>query len=329
LWEHDREWLKEHYPIADLSLRQERLLQGKIQLLRNSYSQIDADLAKAVRETAKEICARSGFPIRITRQLLIAQIGNSLLKKSNAFNILPLTSYALDEAIETFPAFIWRKLQWAVRICLDEQILPSYHAFLGRAHIGETTSTHPIIKQFSQNAYRDLCAGALLSDQMPEGYGEAEKRELSGKENGRPMTYGSLAAACIGKQLMLPNVTARPKRQKYDLVPILLLTTAAIVNGAQNHNAIAAWGYQNPELLRRFGLPEDNFPAHSTLRKIYARVHIECFESILETWLHETFPQIQNETNEIRVHTGSIYVPGVRLLRPYQQIAPAVVARLR
>ncbi len=118
-------------------------------------------------------------------------------------------------------------------------------------------------------------------------------------------------------------------RQEYDLVPILLLTTAAVVNGAQNNGAIARWGYQNPELLRWFGLPEDKFPAKSTLRKIYAKVDIDSFESILETWLHETFPLQQNKAIEVKVDTGSTYVPGLRLLRSYQYIASEVVAKLR
>jgi len=53
LWEHDREWLKEHYTSGGLSLRNEQLLQSRIQMLRNHYSQVDADLAKAVMELLK------------------------------------------------------------------------------------------------------------------------------------------------------------------------------------------------------------------------------------------------------------------------------------
>ena len=107
------------------------------------------------------------------------------------------------------------------------------------------------------------------------------------------------------------------------------MTVAAIVNGAETFYAIENWGYQNQELLRWLGLPERQFPVYSALQKIYAKVDIDSFESVLGTWLREIFPSVENKTDEMKVHTGCKYVPGLSLLRPYRHLASEVVAKLR
>jgi hypothetical protein len=333
LWlrRHDTEWLKEHYPVKVVSSGNERLMLGKIRSQQNNYSLVDADFAKLVRTTAEEIYTRSDFPIQVTRRLLVAPIGiPALLKKNHVFfNFLPLTEIALSEVIETYTAFLWRKLRWSVQSYLTEQTSPSYRAFLIRARIGESTSIRPINQQFIQIAYCSLSAGTLLSEHMPEVRAEAEKRILSRGGNDESITCGSLEAACIDKQLMLPDAIAPLKLPRvYNLRSILLLTVAAIVYGADSYHTVAKWGYKNEELLRRFGVQEGKFPGISTLKKIYAKVDINSFESTLEAWLRETFPHAQNENSEMKVHTGSIYVPGLRLLQPYQHIASEVVAKL-
>src|SRR5205814_4492137 len=139
--------------------------------------------------------------------------------------------------------------------------------------------------------------GTPLSDQMPEIYLEVDKNLVYTDENEETMANGSLAAALNNKQLMRPEAVVHPKQQIYGVAPILLMTVAAIVNGAETCNAIAQWGFQNEELLLRFRLPEASFPDHSTLRKIFVKINIDSFESVLEMWLRETFPLIGGEMN--------------------------------
>ena len=329
LWRYDREWLKEHYPTADLSQRNERLTLSKTQLRYEKFSSVDAELAELVRKTVEEICAKSEFPIQITRQVLIAQVGHStLLKKPNAADILPLTTHVLNEVLETSTVFVWRKLRWSVRACLVEQITPSYHEFVEIAHIGEATSTRPFIKPLIQIAYSNLSTGTLLSDQMPQELMEEEKGAINEEENGTEIMSGSLASVCMDKQFMLPNAIIRPARQIYSLIPILLLVVAALVSGSETYSEIANWGYQNGALLSVLGIPEGKFPGHSVLKKICVKVNIDSFEEVLDTWLYETFPLARNEADGMKEYTRSKYVPGLRLLRPYQHIASEIVAKL-
>jgi hypothetical protein len=184
-----------------------------------------------------------------------------------------------------------------------------------------------MIKQLIQIAYSNLSVGTLLSDQMPEVYIEVDKKVVSGEEQVEAISYGSLAAACIDKQLLLS--VPQTQLKVYSVIPLLLLTVAAIVNGAESCGAIANWGHRNEELLRYCGLPEGKFPSHFTLRAIYAKLDIDSFEGILGKWLRETFSSSQDETNEMKAHTENIRIPGLRLLWPYQPIASAVVAKLR
>lgn len=324
---YDPEGFKKYFPSRGTFSKQERLARGRNQLRHNSYSSVDSDWANVIRHSADEIRSSSEFPVQVTRQLLIARLGHPVLfNRSNvAFDSLPLTSRALDETVETSTAFIWRKLRWTVRSYLVEQAVPSYSDFLKRVHINSTTSNRPVIKQLNQIAYSSLRASTLLDDHIPE---------IRLKHPGKvvaieAITSGSLASACFGKQMILPNEVARQKRLIYDPLSILLLTVAAIVNGLENVYSVARWGYQNEELLHWFGFPKGRFPGYDTLQRTYAILDIDSFESILKTWLSETFPVVQSETDETKAHTGSIYMPGIRQLRPYQQVAPEIVARLR
>jgi hypothetical protein len=329
---HDFDWFKEHSPAAvNRSLQQEWLQLQARKALSSSYSLVDAELAPFVRKVAEEINARPDFPIQVTRRLLIARIGRfAFLKRSiTASTSLLLTAKAFDEVVETSKAFMWRKLVWTVQNCLNEQVFPSYSSFLRRAHLGASACVQPINKQLAQIAYHSLSIGTPLNGKMPEVCISHSKEAVNRGKSVNTTTCNSLATCCIGTQLMVPDMVIHQTRKVYDdVVPILLLTVAAIVNGAENCNAISFWGYRNEELLCWFGVPEGQFPGSSTLKRIYARVNIDSFESILGTWLHESFPLVQNQTNETKVRTWRVYVPGLRLLQPYQHIASAVVAKL-
>jgi Tn7-like transposition protein D len=163
---HDSTWLQEHYPIpVGPLLNNKRLLFHKMQVKQESYSLIDAGLARFVKKTAEEIYVSSDFPVRVTRQLLAARIGSiSFLKRAKiASGFLPLTTNAFTETVETSTAFIRRKLRWAVQYYLTEQMsLPSYRTFLKRARVTCDASTRPVIKRLIQIAYSNLRNGTLL-----------------------------------------------------------------------------------------------------------------------------------------------------------------------
>src|SRR6266568_589533 len=328
---HDPEGFKKYFPNVGSSSKQERLTRGRTQLRHNSYASVDSDWANVIRQTAEEIRSSSGFPVRVTRKLLIAKLGHPVLfNRSNvAFDSLPLTLRALDESIETSIAFIWRKLRWSVQSCLDEQVFPSYRAFQRRARIKYKSLPPLNIKQLTQIAYSSLRAGNLLDDQLPEIYLAHSGEEIVGKEGIEAIASGSLASICLGKQLILPDKVARQKRLIYDPLSILLLTVAAVVNGAESVYCVANWGYQNEDLLYWFGFPKGRFPAYDTLQRSYAILDVDSFERIVGAWLHKNFPLQENEAIEVKAHTGSTYVPGLSLLRPYQDIASEVVAKLR
>lgn len=203
-----------------------------------------------------------------------------------------------------------------------------YNDFLKRVHINSTTSNRPTIKQLAKIAYSSLRAGTLLGEQIPEKCLEHQEEVVAGPEIRAAITSRSLASAFFNKQMILPNEEACQGRLTYDPFSILLLTVAAVVNGAESVYSVAHWGYQNEDLLHWFGFPKGRFPAYDTLQRTYAILDINSFESILKTWLSETFPLFQNEIGETKAHTGSIYVPGIRQLRPYQQVASEIVARL-
>lgn len=249
---------------------------------------------KVVRQTAEEIRESSNFPVKVTRKLLLAQLGQPVLfNRSNvAFDSLPLTSCALDEAVETSTAFIWRKLRWTVRSYLIEQAVPSYNDFLKRVHINSTTSNRPTIKQLAKIAYSSLRAGTVLGEQIPEKCLEHQEEVVAVPEIRAAITSRSLASAFFNKQMILPNEEACQGRLTYDPFSILLLTVAAVVNGAESVYSVAHWGYQNEDLLHWFGFPKGRFPAYDTLQRTYAILDINSFESILKTWLSETFPPV-------------------------------------
>ncbi len=174
---HDPEWLKNHMATGDTASKGKRLFLFRTQLMHERYTSVDADWAEIVRLSAEKLLSKENFPVRITRQSLVAQLSHSVElrnsehltnKTEDAFNRLPLTSCALDEMAETFLAFTWRKLRWTVQSYLDEQYTPSYPAFLRRAHICYVISIRPIIKYFARVAFSNLLASVPLNAQIPE-----------------------------------------------------------------------------------------------------------------------------------------------------------------
>jgi hypothetical protein len=217
---HDHDWLKEHYPIANTFSGMERLVQRKIQKKYDSYSRMDADLAKLVREIAEENYQKLDFPTRVTRRLLIARTGNTtLLMEYEAIAAnLPLTAQALNEVLEKDESFIWRKLRWTVQSFLTEKTQPARSTFLKRARINSSTLEHPNYKHLIQFAYKTLQAYNLLSEQIPENLINPLITVLGENEKFEAVTDGSLAAICINKQATLLKALKRQKKNAYELV---------------------------------------------------------------------------------------------------------------
>jgi hypothetical protein len=328
---HDLNWLKEHHPTANVFSGTERLMQRKIQKKYDNYLRMDADLAKVVREIAEENHQKSDFPIRVTRRLLIAQTGSvALLMKIEVIaDNLPLTSQALNEVLETDQVFIWRKLRWTVQSFLTENIQPEFSTFLRRARINFLALEHPNYKHLIQFAYQALHTYTPLSEQIPEDLINPITTVLGDNENFETVTDGSLESICINKQEVLLKALKRQQKNAYKLVPILLLTVAAVVSGAETPIAVGRWGYQNVELLLKFQFPRGRFPSPNTIKRCWQTINIGCFENMLEAWLRDSFPLSQDETNIIDDHDSTNSAPGIRILRPYRHIASEVVAKLR
>ncbi len=325
---HDPDWLKEHYPNLALPSNNDRLINGRAQRKQDYYSQIDANLAEITKRIAEKIYIKSGFPTQVTRRMLVAQIGDaSLAKRSDiAFDNLPLTSQAFKDAVETDIVFIWRKLRWTVQSFLIEQTYPSYYKFLKRAQTYSGTSERPAYKSLIEFAYNELGIGKLLDEQIPEDLVKQITPILSGNESIREANPRSLALALLKTESMLFKTLRRQKRGAYVSISILLLVSAAIVNGAESYGAIAHWGYQNEELLITFGFSEGSFPLPITIKNQCNKINLDSFEQTLEAWLCDNFPNIIVDT--IKINTGNTYIPGLRQLQAYQCIASDVMARL-
>ncbi len=80
----------------------------------------------------------------------------------------------------------------------------------------------------------------------------------------------------------------KARGQRYDLVPLLVLTCTAMVCGCKGLRAIAAWGRrQEAELLRVMGFPRGVSPSYSTIRRMLLGIDSEQFERVLAGWAKE------------------------------------------
>lgn len=327
---HDRDWLKEHHPALPSRSNNKRLLKSIEQIQQDHYSQIDADLAKAVRKIAEEIYTRPDFPTQVTRRILIGQIGEvALTKRSDVtLNNLPITSQAIKEVLETDISYIWRKLRWTVQSILTEEAYPAFYIFLRRARISSLASEHPDYKKMIQFAYKSLRDGHMLGEQIPEALGVLGLPFVtsSGDFLLKEPAFGSLASAFIDRKLTLQKPPKREKERLYELHHILLLTVAAIVSGAESYGTITLWGYRNENLLLMFGFPPGQFPCRETLKRLWKNVHVDRFECVLETWLHDNFPEIK--VSDTAINGQNNFLPGKQLLRAYRCFASAVIAKL-
>ena len=127
----------------------------------------------------------------------------------------------------------------------------------------------------------------------------------------------------------------REQRRAHELVPLLLLSVAAMLCGARSLYAIAQWGRErlvdDPALLESLGLAPGKSPSVATLHRVFKRLDVEAFEQLLGQWLRQTglkpeeanLPAVDGKTLR-GIHGEEI--PGVHLVAVYAVQAGAVLA---
>ncbi|GAX45296.1 Tn7-like transposition protein D [Tolypothrix sp. NIES-4075] len=122
---YDVEWLKAHLPPPNAYRRV-----GSARSV--DWSSRDAELAIAVRLSARSIKSTLGHPVRVTR----GAIGRDLDRKpllDQYLHKLPLTAKALAQVVETYEEFAIRRIQWAAECFRQENIHPTRSQLVCRA----------------------------------------------------------------------------------------------------------------------------------------------------------------------------------------------------
>ena len=93
------------------------------------------------------------------------------------------------------------------------------------------------------------------------------------------------------RESLLEALTAVPdprcrRGQRYQLAPVLALSVCAMVCGARSLYAIAQWGRDHrQQVCEALGITRLTTPDSSTLHRIFRRLDVEAFESVLGRWL--------------------------------------------
>lgn len=128
----------------------------------------------------------------------------------------------------------------------------------------------------------------------------------------------------------------RKQRRAHELVPLLLMSVAAMLCGARSLYAIAQWGRErsedDPALLERLGLSPGKSPSVATLHRVFKRLDVEAFERILGAWLRQT--GVRPEGTDLLAVDGKTLrglhgeeIPGVHLVAVYSVQAGAVLSQ--
>lgn len=129
----------------------------------------------------------------------------------------------------------------------------------------------------------------------------------------------------------------RKQRRAHELVPLLLMSVAAMLCGARSLYAIAQWGRERredqPELLIFLGLSPGKSPSVATLHRVFSRLDVKAFERILREWLLETGREFEGK--ELLSVDGKTLrgihgeeIPGVHLVAIYSPRKEAVLAQI-
>jgi hypothetical protein len=160
LYRYDKEWLETHLPPP---------LPGGGAGGRNiDWATRDVRLAEKVLWANSNIRQLEGPPIRVSVSAICRYIENtessnnddvSLTNNRKYLDRLPLTSQALNEAIESTIEFWLRKLQWAIEYFRKEGDTPSCWQFMARAGVDRRNLTNPEVKASVEEALSSLQQG--------------------------------------------------------------------------------------------------------------------------------------------------------------------------
>ena len=117
-------------------------------------------------------------------------------------------------------------------------------------------------------------------------------REEEGKEVGEGVMSKEWAAGSLGAALSELEDVRREHLRVHDLVPVLLVSVAAMISGMKSLYSIAQWSRERqedqPEFLEELGFPPGRTPSVATLHRVFRRLKVQSFEEILGRWLLES-----------------------------------------
>jgi hypothetical protein len=125
LWlrKNDPEWIEDHLPPVVKTERRVKLIDWKSE---------DQKLAKAIKAMAKRIKNIPGRPVRVTKASITREIGHRPWIQRR-LDDLPLTAGALRTCVESYEAFLVRKVAWVENYYRREGICPTRSRFIGHA----------------------------------------------------------------------------------------------------------------------------------------------------------------------------------------------------
>jgi hypothetical protein len=114
-------------------------------------------------------------------------------------------------------------------------------------------------------------------------------REKEGKEVGEGKMSKEWAEGSLGAALSEREDVRREHLRVHDLVPVLLVSVAAMISGMKSLYAIGQWARERredqPELLEELGFPPGRTPSVATLHRVFRTLKVQAFEAILGNWL--------------------------------------------
>ncbi len=125
------DWLENYLP-PPKNLEGRRLPSSKV-----DWEKRDIELAADVKASALRIKSSAEFPVRVTTAAIIGRNTGKFLPSKTQLDRLPLTAKVLAEMVETHEEFAVRKIQWAAKCFLEENICPTQYKLLHRARIAQ------------------------------------------------------------------------------------------------------------------------------------------------------------------------------------------------
>ena len=84
-------------------------------------------------------------------------------------------------------------------------------------------------------------------------------------------------------------------RTSHRLIDILVLTTCAVVAGADDWEYVEMWGTEKLEWLRQFVPLENGIPSHDTIGRVFAAIDRKCFQACFTRWVSTICTSLEGE----------------------------------